>query len=723
MSNDALRAGGAFDILARLAGGIVSYIVVAVILLATSTKLGLLVLLGVPVLTLSLSVVIKPLQQRQREQREEVGQLTALGADTAAGLRVLRGVGGEQAFFDRYQLRSESVRLAGVRVATPQSTLDAAQVLLPGLFVVLVTWVGAHLAASGDITAGQLVAFYGYAGFLVIPLRTSAEAVEKITRALVGARRMLRVLAVERAVKEPVDPLPGAAGGRAAQRPRLRADDRARRPHLPRLRRSRRDEPARRPARPDRRRARGVLLGDTALDRLPLDVVRRRILVSEPDPLIFSGTLRSELDPWARSSDSEITDAIEVAAAEDVLVALPAGLDEVVDERGRSFSGGQRQRLVLARALLADAEILVLVEPTSAVDAHTEARIARQLHDFRAGKTTVVVSASPLVLDQADTVVLIADGKVQADGHAPGAPPHAPRLSRRRHPGGGRMTDLLPIAGTKEMRKQALELAGRHRRAMIGVLVLHALAAATGLVGPPLLGSLVQGLQTEIDTAADRPGRRDPGGLPRRADDPHLLRPPVVVRALRADVRRAARRLHAPRARAAALDRRAGRDRRPRLAHDRRRRRARAHDPVRDPRDVDRVRDRAPRRRRRRLGEPDRRAALPRRGADPDHRDALVPPLRPGRLPLGARRVRVDGRHRRRDGRRRPHRRVARPRRRSGRAGSTPTSPTPTPRSASRSGCARSGSRPSTSPTSCRSSRRSPGAAGSSPTGTPRSAR
>ena len=82
---------------------IVSYIVVAVILLATSTKLGLLVLLGVPLLTLSLSAVIRPLQQRQREQREEVGRLTALGADTAAGLRVLRGVGGEQAFFDRYQ--------------------------------------------------------------------------------------------------------------------------------------------------------------------------------------------------------------------------------------------------------------------------------------------------------------------------------------------------------------------------------------------------------------------------------------------------------------------------------------------------------------------------------------------------------------------------------------------------------------------------------------------
>ena len=415
VSNDALRAGGAFDILARLAGGIVSYIVVAIILLSTSTKLGLLVLLGVPVLTLSLSVVIKPLQQRQREQREEVGQLTALGADTAAGLRVLRGVGGEQAFFDRYQLRSEGVRLAGVKVATPQSTLDAAQVLLPGLFVVLVTWVGAHLAASGDITSGQLVAFYGYAGFLVIPLRTSAEAVEKITRALVGARRMLRVLAVERTVTDPVDPVPEPPAGVPLSDP---ASGLTITPGgVTCLVSAAPDETSLLADRLGRIVASsGVLLGDTELDRLPLAVVRRRILVSEPDPLIFSGTLRSELDPWGRSSDSEITDAIEVAAAEDVLIALPAGLDEVVDERGRSFSGGQRQRLVLARALLAGTEILVLVEPTSAVDAHTEARIARQLHDFRAGKTTVVVSASPLMLDQADTVVLIADGKVQAEG-------------------------------------------------------------------------------------------------------------------------------------------------------------------------------------------------------------------------------------------------------------------------------------------------------------------
>ncbi|MGH3102310.1 MAG: ATP-binding cassette domain-containing protein, partial [Thermoleophilia bacterium] len=120
--------------------------------------------------------------------------------------------------------------------------------------------------------------------------------------------------------------------------------------------------------------------------------------------------------PWGHADDEDILQAISVANAEDILAALPEGLDADVDERGRSFSGGQRQRLVLARALLADPEVLVLVEPTSAVDAHTEVRIARRLRDARAGRTTVIAATSPLVLDQADKVVLVRGGRVVAEG-------------------------------------------------------------------------------------------------------------------------------------------------------------------------------------------------------------------------------------------------------------------------------------------------------------------
>jgi ABC-type multidrug transport system fused ATPase/permease subunit len=416
VSNDAMRAGGAFDITARIAGAVVSYVVVAFILLSSSLLLGLVVLLGVPLLVLVVGTMIKPLQARQAEQREEVGKLTALGADTAAGLRVLRGIGGEPAFFDRYRLRSQQVRHAGVRVALPQSTLDAAQVFVPGLFVVLVTWIGARFALSGKIGPGELIAFYGYAAFLVIPLRTAAEAVDKMTRAYVGARRMLEVLSVERHVAEPEapadEPPPGvplidSRSGLVLEPGSftclVSADPDQVAAIADRLGRFGGDE--------------SVVLGDVELADLHTDAIRRRIVVSEADPVLFSGKLRSELDPWGRAADDEeILAAVGVADAEDVLEALPDGLDTAVDERARSFSGGQRQRLVLTRALLSDAEILVLVEPTSAVDAHTEARIARRLHYARAGRTTVIVTTSPLMLDQADRVVLIVGGRVVAEG-------------------------------------------------------------------------------------------------------------------------------------------------------------------------------------------------------------------------------------------------------------------------------------------------------------------
>ena len=138
--------------------------------------------------------------------------------------------------------------------------------------------------------------------------------------------------------------------------------------------------------------------------------------MSENDPRLFTGTLRDELDPRGDHSDDEVLAALDVASGGDILDALQGGLDGDVEERGRAFSGGQRQRLSLARALLTDAETLVLVEPTSAVDAHTESRIAARLGAARRGRTTVLMTASPLLLDRADHVVLLEQGRVVAAG-------------------------------------------------------------------------------------------------------------------------------------------------------------------------------------------------------------------------------------------------------------------------------------------------------------------
>ncbi len=196
-ASDFWRIGNAYDVTARMAGAIVSFLVVSVILLRGSVVLGVIMLVGGPILLASLALVMRPLQRRQAAQRHEAGLLTSLGADTVAGLRVLRGIGGEDTFLTRYAAQSGRVRGAGVRLSGIQATLDAAQVLLPGIFVIIVTGVGAHLAVAGEITPGQLVAFYGYTAFLTMPLRTATEFVDKMIRARVGARRVVTILGVE----------------------------------------------------------------------------------------------------------------------------------------------------------------------------------------------------------------------------------------------------------------------------------------------------------------------------------------------------------------------------------------------------------------------------------------------------------------------------------------------------------------------------------------------
>jgi ABC-type multidrug transport system fused ATPase/permease subunit len=416
-ANDIAHVGNSVDILGRAAGSVVAFLVVAAILLEASTTLGLVVLIGLPVLLIAIGPLLKPLQDRNLEARELQGELNKLASDIVAGLRVLRGIGGEDVFHRRYVRESQRVRDAGVRVARLQSILDALQILLPGIFVVLVVWLGARFAMQGEISPGELVAFYGYAVFLVMPLRTATEFVNKMIRARVGASRVVAVLNLQSEIDEPAHAAPEPAGntlvdvesGFVAEEGLLTAlvsDDPA--------------ETARIADRLGRFAPGRVTLGGAPLEELSTDVIRRRILVSDTASTLFSGTLRDELAIGDRGSDRvdepALAQAIDAASAEDVLVALPDGLGSRVEERGRTFSGGQRQRMVLARALLADPDVLILVEPTSAVDAHTEARIAERLHDVRAGRTTVVVTASPLVLDRADQIAFVADGEVAAVG-------------------------------------------------------------------------------------------------------------------------------------------------------------------------------------------------------------------------------------------------------------------------------------------------------------------
>jgi ABC-type multidrug transport system fused ATPase/permease subunit len=440
VTNDTPQIGNALDISARLSGAVVSFIVVALLLLNTSLLLGFVVLIGVPVLMLCISPLLRPMHRRQSDQRAQRGTLTSLGVDTIAGLRVLRGMGGERAFHDRYVAQSQIVRGAGVETGRVVSVVDAMQVLLPGVFVVLLTWLGARLAVQGEISVGELVAFYGWAAFLVLPLRTFTEAADKITRAMVGINRVLRVLRAT----------PDLTWGTRTEWPHraLLVDETSgvtvRPDELVVIACTDSDDAGRLADRLGRYvdapvTVQGATDSAIELAQLTEETVRDHVLVVDAGTTLFGGRLRDELDPAGRCSDAEVARALTVADAWEVVDGLPEGLDTVIGERGRSLSGGQRQRVALARALLADTDVLVLVEPTSAVDAHTEARIADRLREARAGRATVVVSASPLLLRAADRALLVVDGSVVVDGDRHDVARHpAFRAALDREPAGDR---------------------------------------------------------------------------------------------------------------------------------------------------------------------------------------------------------------------------------------------------------------------------------------------
>jgi ABC-type multidrug transport system fused ATPase/permease subunit len=412
VSSDARRIGNALDITARLSGAAMSFVLVSALLLYTSLELGLLVLIGVPLLMLVVTPLIRPMHREQARQREANGRLTSLGTDTIAGLRVLRGMGGERAFLDRYVAQSQRVRAAGVGAGRVVSLIDAQQVLLPGIFIVVLTWLGARLAVTGHITVGELIAFYGWAAFLVLPLRTFTEAADKFTRAHVATERILRLLRAVPTVTwgtrtdwprdgQLVDVVSGVVVPGIGMTVVACADN---------------DDGALFADRLGRYVAADVTVGGAELAQFTRETVRARILVVDSQAALFGGRLRDEIDPLRRHTPAEIDDALTIADADDVVEGLPDGLDTIVGERGRSLSGGQRQRVILARAVLADPDLLVLVDPTSAVDAHTEMRIGDRLRIARAGRATVAVTTSPLLLRVADHAALVIDGEVVVQG-------------------------------------------------------------------------------------------------------------------------------------------------------------------------------------------------------------------------------------------------------------------------------------------------------------------
>ncbi|GAA3873231.1 ABC transporter transmembrane domain-containing protein [Streptomyces sedi] len=400
-------------------GAVCAYAVVAGLMWTVSPPLAAVVLLCVPLVGVLVGPPLRRLQAVEATYRERQGALAARIGDLVGGLRVLNGLGGKAVFAARYREGSRALREEGYRVGAVTSWIGALGVGLPTLLLAVVMWLAARMAAQGDITVGELVAVYGYAAVLVVPVSTLIDVGYDYARGLVAVGRVVRFLRLP-----PDGPTPDghteAPHAEPPVGPAVLHDPDSGVTLAPgtltALVSARPEETAAVVERLGRFTGSAATWGGVRLESIAPERVRERILLADNEADLFSGTARDIVAGGADTDPRAVADALAAAMARDIVDALPHGLDSRIEAQGRNLSGGQRQRLRLARALRAEPEVLLAVEPTSAVDAHTEAALAERLRAARAGRTTAVTTSSPLLLDRADTVHFLVAGRVSATG-------------------------------------------------------------------------------------------------------------------------------------------------------------------------------------------------------------------------------------------------------------------------------------------------------------------
>ncbi|TCI97536.1 ABC transporter ATP-binding protein [Aeromicrobium sp. IC_218] len=402
---------------------LVTVVVTAVYLVGVDVTLALVVLLGLPV-TIALTQAVSPVVARRTEREQAaVARVAGLAGDLVAGVRPIKGIGAEDVASHRYRTSSRAAQRSAVVTARSWGYLSGLTTFIAGAFLALVAWLAGSKALDGDLSLGQLVAVVGLTQFLAEPIKHLGDLSAQAASSWASARRIAAFLSTERDLvdgtvadvpERPRVELAGVTHGRLRDVSLSTSDGELLALAV--------DDPAAAAALvallggdvvPD---SGEVRVGGTPAHALTIDARRRSVLVVPHAAYLPEGTLRSVVDPLGRLGADELDAVLAASAAEDVVALHDTGLDHAVRARGASLSGGQRQRLALARALAATPAVLVLHDPTSAVDAVTEQRVAAGLSALRRGHgATVVVTSSPALLAAADRVVWVRDGRVAAE--------------------------------------------------------------------------------------------------------------------------------------------------------------------------------------------------------------------------------------------------------------------------------------------------------------------
>ncbi|MDF9875560.1 ABC transporter transmembrane domain-containing protein [Cellulosimicrobium cellulans] len=437
--SDTRQVAGIVWVLGENAAAAAALLTAAVSLLVVSVPLGFGVLVVTPLALWAMHALSGPLERRSAREQEEVAAAGALATDTVTGLRALKGLGAEDEAGRRYAIASRDALAAALRAARSRAGHRGTSSLIGGLLLAAVVGAAAWMALEGRITVGELVAVVGLAQFVQWPLTGLAYLGAEAAGVRASLGRVRDWLAEPTADSPVVADDPGTVGARTRG-----AEDPGIAPWHVELDAVSTDVLRDVSWRSDRPGLVGVVTDDPAAaaslagllagaelahrgavrvgghDVRALDPAGRhaRILVVPHEPVLLDGSVHDNVavvlpgSATGTSNDAAaaVAAALAVARVHDVAPGTPVG------ERGGALSGGQRQRVLLARALATRRPVVVLQDPTSALDAATELAVAEAVRAHRADLLTMVVTTSPVVLGTCDHVLLLDDGRLVARG-------------------------------------------------------------------------------------------------------------------------------------------------------------------------------------------------------------------------------------------------------------------------------------------------------------------
>ncbi|ORM35360.1 ABC transporter permease [Williamsia sp. 1135] len=410
-------------------GEMAAVLVAGGVLLFISWPLGLAILLGAPTLLWILDLSGGPLRARTEHEQEAAGEAAGTAADLVAGFRIVKGLGAESEAGRRYRVASRHARDGAIRAGRSQGAYVGVMQMVSALFVVGVGVAAGLMALDGQMSLGALITVVGLTQFIMGPLNNLGTNFGAVWNTAVPcAKRVLSVLQAEPSAQ--TGDVRDAQGALAFEKFSL-GPVRDLDLELPIQGLVAVICPAETTealtsvlARKMVPESGSVTVGGVGLFDLDSEISQQLVRSVPHSPDLFDGTVLENIGAGAGDQpdrDSRITRAIFAAACDDVADVLPLGLDTPVGEAGRMLSGGQRQRVSLARALAADSGILVLNDPTTAVDSVTEATVAQRLARARAGHVTVVFSNSPALLEVSDQVIIFDGGALSYQGDVAGA--------------------------------------------------------------------------------------------------------------------------------------------------------------------------------------------------------------------------------------------------------------------------------------------------------------